>query len=73
MIQKLYEVYCDYCGNCLNHYMGRKPTRQELINDGFFCTATKQFCNEMCWGDYNHDLQQTRYLNIRTDGKIHNN
>lgn len=71
MITKIYEVTCDYCGTCLNHYIGKKPTMIELRDDGFVVTATKVFCNERCWGDWNHDCQERRYLNLHPDGSIH--
>lgn len=72
MITKIYKVTCDYCGATLNHYIGRKPKKDELRNDGFVITATKVFCNERCINDWNHDMWKTRYLNLRQNGKIHN-
>lgn len=71
MIQLVYEVYCDYCGRALNHYIGKRPTTLQLLHDGFTCTATKTFCNNACYGDWNHDLLQKRYLNLHPDGRIH--
>lgn len=71
MITKLYEVSCDYCGVTLKHYIGRKPTMDELRNDGFAVTATKVFCDERCLGDWNHDVAEKRYMNLRQGGKIH--
>ena len=71
MIQKLYEVTCDYCGTGINHYMGSRPTLKELKADEVICTATKQFCSETCWGEWNHDRQQQKYLNLHPGGKIH--
>lgn len=73
MITKVYEVTCDYCGTGLNHYMGKKPTMEELRNDGFVTTATKVFCNERCQGDWNHDRLEKQYLNLQQNGRIHNN
>lgn len=57
MIQKWYEVTCDYCGSGINHYIGSRPTRKMLEADGAVCTATKHFCSEMCWGEWNYDRQ----------------
>lgn len=71
-IIKCYEVTCDYCGTCINHYIGRKPTMQELRNDGFATTATKVFCDDRCRSDYLHDLEESRYNNLRnTKSKRH--
>ena len=61
MIKRYWKVYCDYCGNLLAEF-DHKPTRNELEHENLFCTATKVFCSEICHGDWNHDLQQTRYL-----------
>lgn len=69
MVQKWYEVTCDYCGVAINHYIGIRPTRKMLEDDGVVCTPTKQFCNEICWGEWNHDNQEKRYLNLRQKGK----
>lgn len=33
MITKLYEVTCDRCGACINHYIGNRPTMHELKSD----------------------------------------
>jgi len=54
MITKVYEVTCDYCGTCLNHYIGKKPTMEELREDGFSTTATKVFCNESVFYNRHH-------------------
>ena len=70
MIVRYFEVSCDYCGRGMIHYL-HKPTRKELEAEGFVCTATKQFCSDLCRGEYNHDLQQQRYLNLHPDGRIH--
>ena len=72
MIQKWYEVTCDYCGAGINHYIGSRPTREMLEADGAVCTATKHFCSETCWGEWNHDCQQRQYQNLQPDGRIHN-
>ena len=72
MIKRYYKVYCDYCGDLLAEF-GHKPTRDELEQQNLFCTATKVFCSAQCHGDWNHDLQQTRYLNLKQKGRIHSN
>lgn len=46
MINKVYEVSCDNCGQCLNHYFGYKPTNKELKEDGFIVINNKTFCNK---------------------------
>lgn len=33
MITKVYEVTCDKCGVCINHYIRYKPTMKELRHD----------------------------------------
>lgn len=70
MIKRYYKVYCDYCGNLLAEF-DHKPTRDELDQKCLFTTATKVFCSALCHGDWNHDLQQTRYLNLKQKGRIH--
>lgn len=52
MITKVYEVTCDYCGVGLNHYIGKKPTKKELENDGFVTTQSCVFCNERCKNNF---------------------
>lgn len=69
MIRRQYKVYCDYCENLLAEFHQR-PTRDELEKKGFYCTATKVFCSSQCYGDWNHDLQETRYLNLKQKGVI---
>lgn len=70
MIHKYYEVLCDYCGATINHYPERKPTNELLKRQGVTITATKQFCSEECYANYNHDRQQRQYLNLHPDGRI---
>ena len=70
MIKRYWKVYCDYCGNLLAEF-DHKPTRDELESKNLFTTATKVFCSTQCHGDWNHDLQQTRYLNLKQNGVIH--
>ena len=48
MIEKWYEVTCDYCGAAVNHYPGVKPTRKELENDGLVVFKDKVFCDQEC-------------------------
>ena len=72
MIQKWYEVTCDYCGEVINHYIGKKPSNEEIQADGGVTTATKQFCCEECFGDWNHYRQERQYGNLRQNGRIHN-
>lgn len=71
MIERCYEVSCDYCGRTLNHYIKKRPSNELLRQDGFVTTPTKQFCDEECWGSWNHDRKQRQYLNIHPDGRIH--
>ena len=72
MIKRYYKVYCDYCGDLLAVF-DHKPTREELERKNLFTTATKVFCSAQCHGDWNHDLEETRYMNLKQKGKIHNN
>lgn len=48
MMTKLYEVSCDMCGGCLKHYIGNRPSSEELRKDGFAVRGDKQFCNGHC-------------------------
>ena len=72
MIQRWYEVTCDYCGCGINHYAVRKPTKEMLEADGAVCTATKQFCSDECYANWQHDRQERQYTNLHPDGRIHN-
>lgn len=60
MLQKWYELTCDYCGTCINHYIGRKPSHEELRGDGVFIQGQKHFCSDICRGEYQHDLDEKR-------------
>jgi len=71
MIQKWYEVTCDYCERVINHYIGRKPTREEIEHDGGITTATKQFCCKECYIDWSHDKRESQYCNLKQNGSIH--
>ena len=73
MIERWYEVTCDYCGSVINHYIDRKPTREEIEEDGGVTTGTKQFCCKECWGNWNHDRQERIYGNLKQNGSIHRN
>lgn len=52
MIEKWYEVTCDYCNWALNHYIGNKPTREELEDDGFIVYKGMVFCGEECFENW---------------------
>lgn len=52
MIEKWYEVTCDYCGTGINHYIGNKPTKEEMKDDRIVCTSTKQFCSNECYANW---------------------
>lgn len=71
-IKKYWLCSCDYCGTLIASF-DHKPSREDLSQKKIFLTATKVFCSENCWGDWQHDLQQIRYLNINKNGKIHTN
>lgn len=71
MIQKWYEVTCDYCGAGINHYIGRRPTREMLEAYGAVCTATKHFCRQECFDDWNHERLERQYMNLHPDCSIH--
>ena len=57
-LTKLYEVTCDYCGTCLNHYIGNKPSMMELRKDGFVATRTRVFCNRRCLESWEHEMDR---------------
>lgn len=73
MLQKWYELTCDYCGTCINHYIGRKPSREELTADGVITTSSKHFCSDICRGEFQHDLDEKKYCNLKQNGKFHPN
>ena len=70
MIEKWYEVTCDYCGAAINHYVKCKPTTEVMESDGIVCTAAKQFCSDECYANWNHDKQATQYFNLKQNGKL---
>lgn len=72
MIVKFYEVRCDYCDRTINHYPRVKPSLDILRRDGIICTQTKTFCSQQCYDDWNHNRQEKQYMNLRQNGKIHN-
>ena len=74
MIEKFYEVRCDYCGRVINHYPKIRPTRSKIEKIiGVRCTATKHFCSDECFANWNHDRQATQYWNLKQKGRINNN
>lgn len=58
MITKVYEVTCDYCGWAINHYMGNKPTADELKRDGFVVMGGMVFCSEQCRNDWRNQRRR---------------
>lgn len=72
MIEKYYEVRCDYCNRVISHYPKIRPTRKDVEMYGARCTATKHFCSEECYANWNHDRQAKQYWNLRQHGRIHN-
>lgn len=70
MIQRWYEVTCDYCGCGINHYAVGKPTREMLEEDGIVCTATKQFCSDECYANWQHDRLERQHMNLYPNGLI---
>lgn len=70
MIFRFFEVRCDYCERVINLYPLKKPNNKILQRDCEVITSTKQFCSEICFAEYNHDLQVRRYLNLKQKGKI---
>lgn len=74
MIEKFYEVRCDFCGTVINHYPKIRPTRERIEKIvGVRCTATKHFCSDVCYANWKHDCQERMYMNLRQNGRIHNN
>lgn len=70
MIEKWYEITCDYCGTAITNYIGKKPTTEEMKNDGIICTATMQFCSDMCFADWKHEKATRQYFNLKQNGKL---
>lgn len=56
MITRVYEVSCDTCNHAISHYVGGKPTQQDLKEDGVVVVKTdegvKHFCCTTCYQDY---------------------
>lgn len=55
MIEKWYEVTCDYCADAINHYIGNKPSRQEMVDDGIIVVNNKHFCSNDCYNKYKNN------------------
>ena len=64
MILKWYEVSCDQCGTCLNHYIGCKPSIKELKNDGFITYKEYVFCTEECYNKF-RDIKPIKNLILK--------
>ena len=54
MITKIYEVSCDNCLTVINHYMGNRPTIDEMRKDGAILKGNKQLCCKKCCDKYEH-------------------
>lgn len=65
MIRKWYEVSCDFCGATIDHYPLKRPTREQIEKSGGKTSATKQFCCEECWGQWNHEKQYSQWSNLK--------
>ena len=52
MITKWYEVTCDFCSSTIDYYILKRPTKQELSNDGVVVVGNKLFCCEKCYQDW---------------------
>lgn len=65
MIEKWYEVTCDYCGFAINHYVGNKPGKKELENDGFIVYKGLVFCSKQCFNDWK--AEQENETNFKTN------
>lgn len=65
MIEKLYEVTCDYCGFAINQYAGNKPSKKELENDGFIVYKGLVFCSKQCFNDWK--AEQKNETNLKTN------
>lgn len=61
MIEKWYEVSCDLCGQVVNHYIGNKPTKEELNEDGAVLYKTFIFCCEDCYNKFKQKEDERRY------------
>lgn len=61
MITKWYEVTCDCCGKGLNHYIDKKPTKEDLRNDGFVVYSNLIFCNTLCYRNYKQKQYEDRH------------
>ena len=73
MIEKFYEVRCDFCDSVINHYPNNRPTRKNIEAYGGVCTATKHFCSDVCYANWKHDCQERQYMNLKQNGRIHTN
>lgn len=58
MVQKWYEVYCDNCGNIINHFIGNRPSKYEIENDGGLIWRNKTFCGNRCLEKYKEKYKE---------------
>lgn len=52
MLEKWYELSCDYCGGAINHYPDRKPSKELLKKDCAVVSGDKHFCTQGCYEQY---------------------
>lgn len=60
MIEKVYEVSCDNCGTTINHYIGNRPTKDELKSHGVKFYKGKLFCCDECLEDHKKHIVHIR-------------
>lgn len=59
MIQKYYEVICDYCLTAIWHGIStKKITLQEVKNNHGFIIGEHHFCNKECYHNWLNNNKQ---------------
>ena len=60
MIQKVYEITCEYCGQAFHGYTSIKATNAWYRELGGIVTADgKHFCDKMCYNNFRKGIEYT--------------
>ena len=73
MIEKIYEISCDFCSCAIHHGMNctKEQAIQQATDFGMVESKGKQFCDGVCKDNYfATELLKKIKLKENTDGKI---
>ena len=65
MIQKVYEVTCDYCDCVIIHaYYSKRNSISEVKRVGGLIKGNYQFCNQQCYQQWIQNGRKSKYEQI---------